>query len=125
MEQVKIQSFLSAYKTFHELLNQSFMTDAVIRDACIQRFEYTLDAFWKALKMILLEDHGIEAHSPKDVMRAAFKVNLIANDPAWIQMIDDRNMTAHIYNENMAEKIVSHFDHYDKLFSGFIDLHEK
>ena len=120
MEQVKIQSFLSAYKKFNELLNQSLMTDSVVRDACIQRFKYTLDTCWKALKLILLEEYGIEANSPKEVIRMAFKVKLISNDPLWIQMIDDRNMTAHIYNENMANKIVSQFNYYDNLFLELI-----
>ncbi|MBI3631629.1 MAG: nucleotidyltransferase substrate binding protein, partial [Candidatus Staskawiczbacteria bacterium] len=85
-----------------------------------QRFEYTLDTCWKALKVILLDKYGIEANSPKEVIRAAFKVGLIANNPLWIQMIDDRNMTAHIYNENMANKIVSQFNSYDQLFLELI-----
>ncbi len=121
MDEIRIQSFLSAYKTFNELINGSRPKDSVLRDASIQRFEYTVDTCWKALKVILLEKYGIEVSSPKETMRAAFKENIINNDPLWLQMIDDRNATSHIYNENLAEKIFSHFYHYDKLFAELVN----
>lgn len=120
MDKIRIQSFLSAYKTFTELMNGSMPRNTVTRDASIQRFEYTVDTCWKALKVILLEKHGVEANFPKDTMREAFRANIINNNPLWLQMIDDRNATSHIYNENLAEEIYSRFYHYDRLLSELV-----
>jgi len=47
---------ISSYKTFNELVDGSMDNKSSrIRDASIQRFEYTVDTCWKALKIILLE----------------------------------------------------------------------
>ena len=43
----------------------------IIRDATIQRFEYTFEALWKFLKEYLKEKEGIVSNSPK----ACFKNN--------------------------------------------------
>ncbi|PZA06819.1 MULTISPECIES: HI0074 family nucleotidyltransferase substrate-binding subunit [unclassified Meiothermus] len=77
--------------------------DAVIRDAAIQRFEYTLEAVWKAAQLYLRECEGIDLASPKGVVRACYEA-----EARWgMQMVDDRNLTAHTYNEELAKLIFS------------------
>ena len=56
----------------------------VERDAAIQRFEYSFEATWKAAQRFLQIVEGIEVGSPK---------------------ADDRNLTAHTYNERIAVAI--------------------
>lgn len=74
------------------------------RDAAIQRFEYTVEACWKAARAVLSERYGIELASPKPVVRACAQNGLLKEDDARaaMDMIDDRNLTSHTYNEELA-----------------------
>ncbi|RIH83317.1 nucleotidyltransferase substrate binding protein [Meiothermus luteus] len=86
--------------------------DTVIRDAAIQRFEYTLEAVWKAAQLYFRECEGIDLASPKSpkgVVRACYEVGILTEaEGRWgMQMVDDRNSTAHTYNEELAKAIFS------------------
>ena len=45
--------------------------DELEEDGVIQRFEFTFELFWKALK-IFLQEKGILARTPRDVFKEAF-----------------------------------------------------
>ncbi len=55
-------------------------------DASIQRFEFTIDLFWKLLKAIL-ETRNIEVTYSKEVLKAAYKGYLIDDEEVWLDMI--------------------------------------
>lgn len=78
-----------------------------IRDAVIQRFEYTYELAWKFIKRDLSEDVGSEAINGlnrKDLFRIAADKGLI-NDPLpWFTYHKARNETSHTYNEKTAEE---------------------
>ncbi len=74
------------------------------RDGLIQRFEYTLELSWKTSKKVL-QFNGIESDTPKNVVRELGQLNWIENPEAWIDYIDKRNETSHMYNEEVAVKI--------------------
>lgn len=79
----------------------------VERDAAIQRFEYTCEAIWKAAQRYLQEVEGISIGSPKGSIRASRDVGLITDEQTTLglEMVDDRNLTVHTYNESLAENI--------------------
>lgn len=79
----------------------------IIRDATIQRFEFTYEVVWKALKAYL-EHQGHEISGPRPALKKAFAEGLIGSaDEAdiWFQMIEDRNLTSHAYDEALAADI--------------------
>jgi nucleotidyltransferase substrate binding protein (TIGR01987 family) len=94
----------------------------VERDAAIQRFEYTCEAVWKAAQRYLLEEEGLTAGSPKGSMRASRDVGLLSDELATVglEMIDDRNLTLHTYNEPIAEEIYSHLSRYADLLAVWL-----
>lgn len=73
-------------------------------DATIQRFEFSVELFWKLLKR-LLSDLGQETHYPKAVLKEAFVVELIHQEQVWLAMLNDRNETSHTYDEELADAI--------------------
>lgn len=87
------------------------------RDAAIQRFEYTFEAFWKALQAFLREREGLEAASPKRAFRLAHEVGLMGEEEARLSlsMADDRNLTMHTYNEALAQAIFARLGAYARL----------
>lgn len=74
------------------------------RDGLIKRFGYTLELCWKTSKKVLLSN-GIEVDTPKNVVRELGNLNWISNPESWIDYIDKRNETSHMYNEDVAIKI--------------------
>lgn len=82
----------------------------LIRDATIQRFEFTFEVVWKTLKLYL-ERQGHECGGPRPTLKKAFTENLIPNPEeadVWLQMIEDRNLTSHAYDEALANRIHGH-----------------
>jgi nucleotidyltransferase substrate binding protein (TIGR01987 family) len=92
------------------------------RDAAIQRFEYTQEAVWRAAQRYLLVVEGLEANSPKGVIRAAATTLMLEEEEARLafQMIDDRNLTVHTYNEELANAIFSRLGAYAQLLRAWL-----
>ena len=99
--------------TLGEILQEPF--SLIVRDATIQRFEYTFEAVWKCLKAYLLEVEGITCQAPKSCFREALVTGLLTEEEVVqaLQMVDDRNLTAHTYIEEVAQDVYSKAnDHY-------------
>lgn len=80
---------------------------ALVRDAALQRFEYTFEATWKAAQRFAYVIDGLELSSPKPLIRSAARSSLLteAQIRAALAMCDDRNGCAHTYNESLADAI--------------------
>ena len=72
------------------------------RDSLVKRFEFSYEMAWK-LMMSYEKDNGItEILGSKDVIRQAFRLSIVKNGEAWLEMVDARNRTSHLYDEAMA-----------------------
>lgn len=101
----RLQMARRALETLEEVLREP--KTRIVRDATIQRFEYTFEALWKAAQLYLRTVESLELGSPKAVIRAARQSGLLGDHEtrAALQMADDRNLTVHTYNEDLAEAI--------------------
>ena len=91
-----------------------------VRDGTIHRFEYTAELSWKTIREYLIEQGVININTPKSVMKEAFYASIIDDDAGWISILNDRNSTSHIYDENEADEIFNriknnHIALFDKL----------
>ena len=96
----------------------------VERDAAIQRFEYSFEAVWKAAQQFLREQEGLDAASPKGTVRSSLATGLISDVDARLalQMVDDRNLTSHTYNEALALMIYSRLAEYAAAMTRWLAL---
>ncbi|HCY74602.1 MAG TPA: nucleotidyltransferase [Ignavibacteriales bacterium] len=94
----------------------------LVKNGQIQKFEYSIELYWKIIKTFLIEQHGIETVSPKSAIKEFFGVNLIDEEEyeLLIQMIDDRNRLSHIYNELFFNEIYSRLVKYLSLMQKVI-----
>ena len=47
----------------------------------------------------------------RETTEMAFSMSLIDNGEAWLEMIDDRNKTSHLYDEEMATEVMDAIIH--------------
>ena len=127
MERLKLKykDAQDALNTLKEILNEPF--SVIIRDATIQRFEYTFEAFWKFIKEYLKEKEGIIGNSPKSCFRDVFSLGF-TNEEETVElqeMTDKRNDTSHTYKEEVAQGIYKRIKDYfllmEKVLNRFKD----
>jgi nucleotidyltransferase substrate binding protein (TIGR01987 family) len=80
------------------------MNNELMVDGLIQRFEFSFELFWKAVKRVL-EDEGVTVGTPKEALRAAYQAGWLETEEAWLQMLHDRNLSSHVYDEAAARAI--------------------
>lgn len=78
---------------------------SVVRDGVIQRFEFCTELAWKSAREYLLDQGYTEINSPKAVMRQAYADDLIADQEGWLKLLEDRNLTSHLYSDATASEI--------------------
>lgn len=88
-------------------------------DSMIQRFEFSVELFWEYLRLYL-EEHEkleVEVNTPRAVIRTACQARIISEDQAaqCFAMIASRNLTSHIYKEEIAEQLVCDIPEYYEL----------
>ncbi len=93
-----------ALKALKVALDKPMEEDHTNVDATIQRFEFSIELFWKLLKYILATK-GVEKQYPRDVLQQAYAGSLIDNEQLWLSMLQDRNLSSHTYNEELALEI--------------------
>ena len=92
-----------ALTSLKEALDTNITSD-LERDGVIQRFEYTIELTWKLAKRVLNEN-GLTAIAPKEVIREMAKIGWIDNPKIWINFIKYKNLTSHTYNEKIAQEV--------------------
>jgi len=103
----RYNSFCKALKTLEDAveLSKSRELSDLEERGLIQSFEFTFELSWKLLKDYLLSKGFSDIHGSRDTFRLAFSDELITNGKLWMEMIDDRNRTAHTYDEAVADEI--------------------
>lgn len=85
--------------------------DEELRDACIQRFEYTFELSWKMLARRLERDlpdaQSVDAMSFRELMRSGGERALVRDVDAWMTFRDKRNTTSHTYNAAKAADVAA------------------
>lgn len=118
--EANLSQFKKAINRLEDVLKQE--KNEFMRDSAIQRFEFTFDLAWKAIKTYLEENKGIICKSPKGCFKDAYEQGIIEYDEFWMEMTDARNRTAHTYEEITAEEI---YDLLPKTLEYFQNLLDK
>ncbi|MEA1875786.1 MAG: HI0074 family nucleotidyltransferase substrate-binding subunit [Bacteroidota bacterium] len=110
---------LNKARSQFEKIMEEIETD-IIRDAAIQRFEFTYELLWKTLKAFLEEYHGIRVHSPRQAFKEAYSLELIDDEELFLDMLESRNLLAHTYSESESMAIYQRFPLYLPVISAAI-----
>jgi len=107
-----------------ELSEYSEIAADSIRSGQVQKFEFCIELLWKTLKVYLFEINGIDAKSPKMVVKEYFNLGLCSYKEyeTIMEMLDDRNILNHIYKKEQFESIYNRIIHTLSLFKSVIDV---
>lgn len=85
----------------------------------LKSFEFTYELAWKSMKDYL-EYQGITGIvGSRDSFRLALQNSLICNGESWQEMVSDRNLLSHDYDEKVANAIAERVVGYAKLLNAY------
>jgi len=103
MNKPRLDNFKRALKTLDEAMLRPPAND-LERDGIIQRFEYCIELSWSSAKKVL-EYQEMHIDTPRNVIRELAKIGWIDNPEDWIEFLDARNKTSHLYHEEVAKEL--------------------
>ena len=93
--------------------------DELLQEGLIQRFEYTHELAWKVMKDYAEYQGYTDVRGSRDAIRKALERDLI-DDSRWMETIEDRNLTVHNYDNEVATEIYENImQTYHPLFLAF------
>lgn len=103
----RFENLKKAYSNFNLVLKElkGNKNSIVHKMAIIQTYKMVFELSWKTMKDFL-SFRGISVDFPRDVIKEAFAYEIIEDGEVWIKMLDNRNLTAHVYDENKAELVI-------------------
>ena len=110
--QVRLNTLVQALDGFDkslkiDLSEKNDIEADAIKNGQALKFGYTMELLWKVIKTFIYEVHGIECNSPKSCIKSFFQNSSLSEDDyrKLIEMVNQRNELAHIYEERAFEKI--------------------
>ncbi len=101
----RFQNFDKAYLLLERTLKIENPSEAE-KGGIIQFYEMAFDLAWKLMKDYL-DEQGFTVQSPREAIKQAFQSSIIEDGHIWIDALEDRNLTTHTYDEEIATEVVS------------------
>ena len=79
--------------------------DQLQRAGIVKYFEMTFELSWKLMKDYLEDQGFLNIRSPREAVKKTFEIGIISDGSQWLQGLEDRNLTAHTYNEETALQV--------------------
>jgi len=128
----KFDNFIKTYKALdksmkvlHRVASQVPEDEHdVIVAGVIKHFELTYETTWKFLKEYIAINHNEEILSPRSVFKACYAYGILPQEITddLLELVDDRNLTVHIYDHITAEEICSSIAKYYMSLGKIIEL---
>ncbi len=117
------QRFQNFEKVYNLLSSAVFVenTSELERAGLIQFYELTFELSWKLMKDFL-EKEGFIVKLPRQTIKQAFQSEIISDGYVWIDALEGRNKTAHLYDEEIITEIVD--DIKQKYYPAIKQLYE-
>ena len=103
MEGVNLENYKNALRVLDEAMLKP-PANPLERDGLIKRFDYCFEISWKSADKVL-QFHGLKADTPRNIFRELARIGWINNPEQWIEFLEARNKTSHLYHEKLAEEL--------------------
>ena len=99
----RMQNFEKAFSQFEKGVFIKNLSD-LEKQGLIKSFEYTSELAWKSLKDYL-ESQNVDVSFPREVIKQGFHYELIDDGEIWLEMLNNRNLLVHTYDETKADEL--------------------
>ena len=128
MNRGRVQEKLANYNKALQRLDEALAVEnpnSFIYDSVIKRFEFTYELAWRLMKSYIEYQGGADVRFARDVFREAYAKGLIKEGKVWLQMLQDRNISSHTYNEDESKQIYERVKKYRQYFFALAQEIEK
>lgn len=87
------------------MLSKQRKLSALEEQGLIQAFEFTHELAWNLMRDYFYYQGNNEITGSRDASRESFKMGLVQNGEAWMEMIRSRNQSSRTYNQEVADDI--------------------
>ena len=101
----RFNNYTYAIKLLEQAINLKEL-DIFQQAGMIQFFEMCSELSWKLMKDYLEEQGFNDLNTPRGVIKQAFNSGIIKDGHSWMELLSDRNLTSHIYNEATSQQII-------------------
>lgn len=101
-----LEQLENAMDRLKEAVEQALDGDPLKQDGAIQRFEFTFELLWKTLKRYF-DFAGKQLANPRDILKEAFRQGFFAEEKLFLDMLEDRNVCAHVVDFDTTRRIFS------------------
>lgn len=104
----RFQNFDKAFKRLADaiLIIRNDPDNVLLQAGLIQTYEFTFELAWKTLNDYL-EMEGFTVPSPRATLRQAFQCGYIQQGDVWLKALNDCNLTAHTYDDEVAKEVIA------------------
>lgn len=121
----KVENFYHSLENLKTIYDYDESYEDVVLTGLVTYYSLCFEQAWKAMKEIL-EDQGFpegKTGSPKQVIKTAFKADMIKDEECWLEALTYRNNVARAYNKDIAQDIVAQAK--NKFCKMFCELKEE
>ena len=118
----RFSNYSKALTQLKEFTDKSSKLNKLEKQGMIKAFEYTYELARNTIKDYYEYQGESGLQGSRDAIMLAFNRGIILDGDGWMQMLKDRNLTSHIYNEEVANEIAENIA--DKYFQLFVLLNE-
>ena len=91
----RLQNLNKAMKRLEEACDQDEYSELETA-GLVQTYEFTFELAWKTMKDRLTFE-GYDVKSPRETIKKAFEMSLIADADEWLEALETRNLFNHTY----------------------------
>ena len=109
----RFQNYNKALNQLRKFVDKRESLNELEEQGLIKSFEYTYELAWNTIKDFYEDQGEANIQGSKDAFRLAYKRGLIKDGQLWMDMVEDRKLTVHTYNEetssSVSERILSSY----------------
>jgi nucleotidyltransferase substrate binding protein (TIGR01987 family) len=101
----RLNNFTQVYKQLEKFARKENLNE-LEEQGLIQYFEYNYELSWNVIKDFYEFQGDTNIQGSRDAFRLAFSRGLISDGELWIDLIKNRQLTFHTYNQARAKELV-------------------
>jgi nucleotidyltransferase substrate binding protein (TIGR01987 family) len=101
----RFQNFQNSLLVLEDAVKADRKLDVLQQAGVIHFFEMCFELSWNLLKDYLEYLGYNDINSPRTAIKEAFQAGLIVDGHSWMELLKDRNMTSHIYDEETSQQV--------------------